>query len=146
MQLSEHFTDKEFGVVGVAQQIICNAQFICNKFLEPIRYHFNQPLRIHDGYRDAAHNIRVGGKPNSWHLYEGWNAAVDFDVLNVGIREAFDWIRLSSALPFDKVILETSCGLPRCIHLQVSSLQQPRRLAYIGGTGNSTNYNPVEVA
>jgi len=109
MQLSPHFSDKEFGIIGCEQRIIDNAITLCMTILEPIRVHFNGPINLHDGYRDPSHNARVGGKIDSYHLFNGGQAAVDFDVngdLKPTYREVFDWIRLTSNLPFDQVILE----------------------------------------
>lgn len=145
-KLSDNFSDSELGVQDAEQRIIENAKFICVTLLEPIRSRYNAPLRVHDGYRDPGHNSRVGGKPTSWHLFIGSQSAADFDVLGIDLRSSFDWIRLESKLPFDKCILETdSSGIPRCIHIQVSRSETPRRLAYIGNVGAGTAYVPVQV-
>jgi zinc D-Ala-D-Ala carboxypeptidase len=146
MQLTQHFSDQELGVVGCDQQLIDNATALCEKLLEPIRAHFNAPVRVHDGYRDSWHNLRVGGKPASWHLFEAGHAAADFHVVGFDLQFVFKWIRLESALPFDKVILEVSGGRPACIHIQVDASESPRRLAYTGSTGAGKDYDPVEVA
>ena len=75
-------------------------------------------MNVHDGYRDAAHNQRVGGAADSQHLYLGLNSAADFDALPNSFYEVFDWIRLQSELPFDQVILERNkAGQPRCLHI-----------------------------
>ncbi len=146
MKLSDNFSDAELGVQNAEERILDNAKFLCETLLEPIRARYNYPLRVHDGYRDTAHNARVGGKLTSWHLFVGAQAAADFDVLNVGLRAAFDWICLESKLPFDKCILEADAsGIPRCIHIQVSRTDPPRRLAYKGAIGAGTSYIPVRV-
>ena len=145
MELTPHFTDSELGVEGTEQRIIDSAVFLCTHILEPIRAKYG-PVRVHCGYRPPEHNAAVGGKPTSWHLFEGTRAAADIDVLPVGFQECFDWIRLESGLPFDKVILETnSAGAPATIHLQVDSEAPPRRLAYTGSTGAGTVYIPQHV-
>lgn len=147
-QLSSHFNQKEFGVIGCEQRIIDNAIFLCITILEPIRTHFNGPINIHDGYRDPIHNIRVGGKLDSFHLFYGGKAAADFDVngdLRPSYRDVFDWIRLHSKLQFDKVILEHNIvGMDSAIHIQVDRNNIPRREAFVGGTGNSQQYTLVE--
>lgn len=146
MNLTEHFADDELGVRDVDERLVENATFLCKALLEPIRVHFGAPLRVHDGYRDSGHNNRVGGKPTSWHLYENSRAAADFDVVNAGLRTVFDWVRLESKLPFDKVILETdSSGVPRCVHIQVAKDEPPRRQAYTGNVGNGKKYTPMQV-
>lgn len=145
--LTDHFMQSELGVIGCEDRIVQNAQFICESVLEPIRAHFDSPVRVHDGYRDPAHNARVGGKPASFHLYQDGHCAADIDVLGHGLKEAFDWIRLQSGLGFDKCILEAnSSGVPACIHIQVDRLNQPRRQAFVGGIGDSQNYTEVSVA
>jgi hypothetical protein len=146
MQLSPHFSDREFGVIGCEQRIIDNAIFMCMNILEPIRSHFNSPINVHDAYRDVGHNTRVGGKINSFHLFDNGKSAVDFDISGHTHREVFDWIRLYSKLPFDKVILESNAaGQPANVHLQVDRNNPPRREAFVGGTGNSQHYTLVEV-
>lgn len=145
MQLSPHFSDREFGVIGCEQRILDNVTFLCINVLEPIRAHFNSSINIHDGYRDQGHNTRVGGKIASFHLFDGGHAAADFDVAGHTLREVFDWLRLTSKLPFDKIILEhNSAGVDAAIHLQVDRNNAPRREAFVGGTGNSQQYILVE--
>lgn len=148
MQLSPHISDKEMGVIGCEQRIIDNAEFLCITILEPIRAHFGRPLNIHDAYRDPAHNARVGGKVASFHLFDGGHAAADFDCggdTKPTYRQVFDWIRLESKLPYDKVILEhNDAGEDRVVHIQIDRNHPPRREAYVGGTGNSTQYTLVQ--
>lgn len=145
MQLTEHFTSEEMGVDSFNDRLVANATFICRKLLEPIRAQFG-PVKVHDGYRDPDHNAAVGGKPTSWHQFDGTQSAADIDVLPVPFQECFDWIRLESGLPFDKCILErNSAGEPATIHLQIDSAANSRRLAYVGSTGAGTAYTPVEV-
>lgn len=145
MNLTEHFTDNELGVAGAEQRLIDNAIFLCEKILEPIRAQFG-PVHVHDGYRNPEHNAAVGGKPTSWHQFDGNQAAADIDCLPTDFKTVFDWIRLWSGLPFDKVILEhNAAGLPAAIHIQVDTEAEPRRLAYTGSTGAGTVYTPAEV-
>jgi zinc D-Ala-D-Ala carboxypeptidase len=146
-QLSEHFSEAELGVEGQIDRIRENARFLCEKILEPIRAHYSAPLVVHDGYRNILHNVNVGGKPTSWHLFQEGHAAADFHVEGVPLTQLFNWLRSVSGLPFDKVILEHGFDdIPRCVHVQVDARQAPRRLAYIGGTGASKSYQQVEVA
>lgn len=148
IQLSQHFNANELGVDGCAQSIIDNAVYLCCVILEPIRQHFNAPINIHDGYRDESHNARVGGKVASFHLFDGGHAAADFDVngdKSPTYREVFEWIRLQSKLPFDKVILEhNATGADATVHIQVDRNNPPRRQAFVGGTGNSQQYTLVQ--
>lgn len=146
INLTEHFTDTELGVAGCDEQLIENARWLCEHILEPIRTKFG-PVRVHDGYRDESHNKRVGGKVDSFHLFEWGRAAADIDAPHVGLADLFDWLRLESGLPFDKVILESnSQGAPAAVHIQVDRLNTPRRQAFTGHTGNGTVYIPQQVA
>jgi len=145
MNLSDHFTDTELGVEGANPRLITNATFLCNTLLEPIRDKFG-PVHVHDGYRSPEHNAEVGGKPTSWHQFDGNHAAADIDCLPTEYQVVFDWIRLWSGLGFDKVILEkNSAGADAAIHLQIDTIAQPRRLAYTGSTGAGTAYVSVSV-
>jgi len=128
MQLTEHFADRELGVAGeIDPRIYANAVFLCKEVLEPIHAKFGA-VRIHDGYRDPGHN------------------AADVDAQGTTIQILFDWLRLESDLPFDKVILEKNAAeVPACVHIQIDRLNKPRRQAFIGHTGNSLRYDQVEV-
>ena len=145
MQLTEHFADSELGVAGCEERLIANADFLCMSVLEAIHAKFGT-VRVHDGYRDPGHNARVGGKTASYHLFEDGHAAADVDAPATSIEALFDWLRLESGLPFDKVILETSAaGVAECVHIQIDRLNAPRRLAFTGHTGAGVVYVPAEV-
>ena len=149
MQLSDHFSDAELGVAGPdtldQRRLVLNAGYLCRELLEPIRDKFG-PVRVHDGYRDPGHNAAVGGKTASFHLFNDGAAAADIDAPGATTTELFDWLRLKSGLPFDKVILETNAaGVPVCVHIQINRLRSPRRQAFIGHTGAATHYEQVEV-
>lgn len=146
MQLSDYFKSTEIGVEGCGQRIINLASYICEEFLDKIHEHFNEPVIVHDGFRDTEHNKRVGGKPTSWHLFNGDQCAVDFHVQNTDLFIVFEWLRTESNLKFDKVILEhNKNGVAACVHLQCCKYSQPRLQAFIGGTGDSHNYEEVPV-
>lgn len=145
MQLTEHFQDVELGVAGCDERLIGNAQYLCIELLEPIRARFGA-VRVHDGYRDPAHNACVGGKAASYHLFDDGKAAADIHAVGCTLKQLFDWIRLDSGLSFDKVILECNAqGEPACVHLQIDSNTTPRRLAYTGSTGAGVEYVPAPV-
>jgi hypothetical protein len=145
-QLTEHFSEAELGVAGCEERLIDNARYICTELLEPLRERFG-PIIVHDGYRDPAHNARVGGKEASFHLFEGGKSAADVSSPAVANQtEVFDWIRLESGLPFDKVILETNPqGVASTVHLQIDSEAAPRRQAFTGLTGAGEVYTRVQV-
>lgn len=145
MQLTEHFSDTELAVAGCEERLMDNATWLCEKLLEPIRLKFG-PIFVHDGYRDPGHNARVGGKPASFHLYEDTKGAADISAAASPIGDVFDWIRLESGLPFDKVILErNAAGFAACVHVQVDRANAPRREAFTGSTGAGTVYVSMPV-
>lgn len=147
MQLSDYFSAKELSVEGCELRIQGLAEFLCQDFLDKIREYFNESVIIHDGYRDEAHNKRVGGKPTSYHLFTNDHCAVDFHVQNVDLFLLFEWLRNESKLPFDKIILERNKnGDAACVHLQACKYTKPRLQAFIGGTGDSHSYEEVPVA
>lgn len=145
MQLTEHFADAELGVAGCEERVVVNARYLCMQVLEPLRAKFG-PINVHDGYRDPQHNARVGGKQASFHLFEDGRAAADVSSRIATCSEIFDWLRLESGLPFDKVILERDkAGYAACVHIQIDMLNAPRREAFTGSTGAGMQYARVEV-
>jgi hypothetical protein len=133
------------GVPEGDARLVENATYLCAEILEPIREKFGA-VRVNSGYRDPGNNARVGGKTVSYHLFMEGRAAADVVALAVSVQELFDWLRLESGLPFDKVILEKNLAeVPAVVHIQVDRLKAPRRLAYVGYTGASAKYEPVEV-
>ena len=145
MQLTEHFMDTEMGVAGCEAALVLNAAYLCRIVLEPLRAKFGA-IVVHDGYRDPGHNNRVGGKPASFHLFEGGKAAADVSSPTVANRTMFDWLRLERGLSFDKVILEyDEHGFAATVHIQVDQNNLPRRQAFTGSTGNADDYVAQQV-
>jgi peptidase M15-like protein len=144
--LSPHFSESEFRVANCEARIKENAIFLCNQILEPIRTYYNKSIVVTSGFRNVDRNKYVGGKPTSWHLYSEGRAACDFVVSDLNLTIVFDYIRMLSKLPFDKVILEKDANEnPDILHIQVDRLNPPRRKAYVGHTGAATVYLEVGV-
>lgn len=139
-QLSEHFTDNEFSVSGADNRVVANARFLALQVLEPVREKFG-PLKIHSGFRSPVHNEEVGGVEHSFHLYLDDQCAADFSPIRAGVtlKQIFDWMRLESNLPFDRVILEHDAvdNEPRVIHVQAFVEDENRRTrkAFLRATG-----------
>lgn len=157
MKLTDHFSEAELDVEHAPAEVIGAARILCHELLEPIRARFGE-IGVTSGYRPPEHNAAVGGKAKSFHLYQDGKAAADFKPLVPGVclQEVFDWIRLSSGLKFDKVILEYDPGSfeervlkegsrRKCIHIQLHTNMAPRRQAFIGETGAGETYLPVHV-
>jgi len=111
MQLSEHFNLKEFTKSETAirkridntpnAQHAQNLKNVCEKILEPVRRHFNKPIRINSGYRGPALNAAVGGSSKSQHCN---GEAVDFEIDGLPNPELAKWV--TENCEFDQCILE----------------------------------------
>ena len=111
MQLTEHFNLKEFTKSETAMRKridntpgpvhASNLKKVCEKILEPVRKHFNKPVRINSGYRGAALNAAVGGSSKSQHCN---GEAVDFEIDGLANPELAKWV--ASNCEFDQIILE----------------------------------------
>ena len=65
-QLSEHFFRSEFACRCGCGFATVDAELV--RCLEAIRWHFDRPVTVVSGCRCLAHNWRVGGKPESYHM------------------------------------------------------------------------------
>jgi putative chitinase len=111
MQLSEHFKLSEFtkSETAIRKRIdntpgpahASNLKKVCEKILEPVRKHFNKPVRINSGYRGAALNAAVGGSSKSQHCN---GEAVDFEIDGLPNPDLAKWV--SENCEFDQIILE----------------------------------------
>lgn len=143
--LSENFSERELGVEAAEQRVKDNAAWLCANVLEPLRAQFG-PIGVTSGYRPPEHNAEVGGRAGSFHLYEGDHCAADVYGYKAGPVALFDWLRLESALPFDRVILESRDGAPTVVHIQAFAGDRSKRcrLAFVGVTGACECYREVE--
>jgi hypothetical protein len=151
MNLTEHFTEAELRVQGESNRIRENALQLCAKVLEPIRAQFLVPVIITSGFRNPQRNKDAGGVGDSWHLFEDFRSACDFKVIDPSTKrtskrliDIFDWLRLASDVPFDRVILYYNAdGSPRHIHVQYKrgTHHSGKRLAFVKLT-NSKRYHP----
>lgn len=110
-QLTEHFSLEEMtfsqtainlGIKNTpnANQIAC-LKLLCEKVLEPIRVHYDLPVKVHSGFRNATLNKAVGGSTTSSHLY---GQAADIEITGIANRDLAVWVR--DNLVFDQIILE----------------------------------------
>lgn len=91
-RLSDHFTLGEFRSGDGADRVLVHPALVC--VLEVARAHFGAPVTVTSGYRTAAHNRAVGGRPRSRHLY-----GLAADVVVAGVRPSlvaafFDGLRV----------------------------------------------------
>ena len=74
---------------------------LCNAILEPVRAHFDKPVKISSGYRSKALNAAVGGSNSSQHSL---GEAADIEITGIDNRRLAKWIEANC--PFDQIILE----------------------------------------
>jgi hypothetical protein len=121
MKLSEHVTVEEFIYSPTAiDRGIDNsmdpasmrfAVDLCQSVFEPIRKHFNRPIKVNSGFRSMALNRAVNGSKTSQHCK---GQAID---LNITSKDDFEWIKEN--IEFDQLICEKpdSKGNPTWVHI-----------------------------
>lgn len=106
-QLSDHFTLAELTRTGTglandpSPAQVEKLRALCVHILEPVRAHFNRPVKVNSGYRSPAVNKAVGSSPGSDHVK---GAASDIEVAGVSNLEVARWIR--DNLSYKQLILE----------------------------------------
>ena len=79
-----------------------NMKTLANRIFEPLRSHFNEPIRINSFFRSVTLNNRIGGAKSSQHVK---GEAIDISGTNgVTNKQLFDWIREN--LEYDQLIAE----------------------------------------
>ncbi|MEG1648331.1 MAG: D-Ala-D-Ala carboxypeptidase family metallohydrolase [Rikenellaceae bacterium] len=76
-----------------------NMQFLVDKLLDPLREMYGKPINVTSGYRSAALNKAVKGKPSSQHL-RGCAA----DIVCKDNKQLFDLIK--THFEYDQLINE----------------------------------------
>ena len=67
LRLSQNFQAKEFACkCGRCQKALVDDVLVAQ--LQAIRNHFGASVNVNSGYRCKAHNVKVGGDPNSSHM------------------------------------------------------------------------------
>ena len=82
---------------------IANFMLLAEKIFEPIREHFDVPIRISSGYRSKELNAKIGGSETSQHC-KGQAVDIDMDGTSLTNKQIFDYIK--DNLPFDQLIWE----------------------------------------
>lgn len=91
-----------------SKEQIFQLQQLCAAILDPIREHYNKPIRVLSGYRCPELNSRIGGSRNSQHQALNDDAAIDFEFYDksVNLESVYHWITQLSGLQFDQCISE----------------------------------------
>lgn len=109
MKITKNFTLSEFcGDLLPQTSVIINLTSLCLNCLQPLRDGLGKPVTITSGYRTPEHNKKVGGVPNSQHLY---GQAADIKVKGWNPRALLEVIHQLS-IPYDQIIV-----YPTFIHI-----------------------------
>jgi hypothetical protein len=116
-KITEHFTLEEMTRSDTATRLgidnsptqshIRNLTLLCEQVLEPVRLHFNKPVRINSGYRSLALNMAINPITTtvdrlSKHCL---GQAVDFEIEGVSNYDLAVWCRDNLPI-YHQVILE----------------------------------------
>ena len=111
MNLSANFTLKELTKSDTATRLsldntpndeqIESLRLLCENILQPVRDHFDKPVKISSGFRAPAVNQATGGSATSDHCK---GQACDFEIDGVPNPELAAWIETN--LKYTQLILE----------------------------------------
>ncbi|WP_293006053.1 D-Ala-D-Ala carboxypeptidase family metallohydrolase [Nitrosomonas sp.] len=140
-KLTPHFTlnelirsarASELGIDNTPPKYVLNNLIqVCTHILEPVRAHFERPVRINSGYRCLALNSAINGSQTSQHMT---GQAVDFEIDGLANYDLALWI--STNLTFDQLILENYVsGKPNSgwVHCSLKTDQNRTQLLTING-------------
>ena len=103
---------------------LANMMILAEKVFEPLRNHFNEPIRINSFFRSVTLNNRIGGAKSSQHTK---GEAIDISAMNgITNKQLFDYIK--DNLEFDQLINEypDSKGNPSWVHVSYT-MDKPNR-------------------
>lgn len=100
-----------------------NLKLLATNIFQPIRDHFNVPIRISSGYRSAALNKKIGGAANSQH---STGQAIDIDMIGTEVTNADIFNFVKDNIKFDQLIWEFGDDTePDWVH--ISYAKKPRK-------------------
>lgn len=134
MQISKHLSlaevirsesAKRLGLSNMpTPQHIDNFKKLAENVFEPLREHFNKPIRISSAYRSQALNAAIGGSLSSQHC-KGEALDLDMDGTDITNKQIFDYIK--DHIPFDQMIWEFgNKNNPDWVHVSYSSSGKQR--------------------
>ncbi|PCI94912.1 MAG: hypothetical protein COB15_12725 [Flavobacteriales bacterium] len=99
-------------------------KLLSKEVFEPLRAHFDQPIRVNSFFRSAALNKAIGGSRTSQHCS---GEAIDIDATNgVTNKQLFDYIK--DNLDFDQLIWEFGTDKnPDWVHVSYTETRANRK-------------------
>jgi zinc D-Ala-D-Ala carboxypeptidase len=103
---------------------LANMKLLAEKIFEPLRTHFNEPIRINSFFRCTALNSAVGGSGTSQHRT---GEAIDMDATGTTTNKMlFDYIK--DNLEFDQLIWEYGTSEePDWVHVSFTDSRENRK-------------------
>ncbi len=112
IQLTKNFNLKEFGCKDGSEEIKLDMDLVTA--LQKLRDFVSVPITIMSGYRNEAYNKKIGGSPNSQHLY---GKAADIHIMSMEPEEIYYLV-----VRFNHIFGFTGIGLyDSFVHLDVRS-------------------------
>ena len=115
-------------------------QKVAKKVFEPLRVHFNKPIRVNSFYRSAALNTAIGGSTTSQHCK---GEAIDIDAINeITNKQLYDYIR--DNLEFDQLIWEFGTDQnPDWVHVSYTTEKPNRKQLLVASIKNGKSVYTV---
>jgi len=103
-----------------------NMKKLAMNIFQPIREHFNTPIRISSGYRSSALNASIKGASKTSQHSTGEAIDIDMDGTSITNLEVFNWIK--NNLIFDQLIYEFGNDKnPDWVHVSYESNGKQRK-------------------
>ena len=116
-------------------------KIVAKKVFEPLRVHFDTPIRINSFFRSTALNKRIGGSGTSQHCK---GEAIDMDATGeITNKQLFDYIKEN--LEFDQLIWEFGTSKePDWVHVSHTSAKPNRNRILKAVKGGNPVYQVIE--
>jgi len=132
-RISKHISRKEGvnsstatrkGIINVPNPDQLEAmKLVAEKVFEPLRVHFDKPIRINSFFRCTALNVAVGGSGSSQHCK---GEAIDMDATD-GVTNADLFNYIKDNLEFDQLIWEYGTDKePDWVHVSFTDKRENR--------------------
>ena len=156
MNLSEHLSLKEVITSSTAKRLgisneptpehLNNLKLVAEKIFEPIRNHFDKPIKVSSGYRSKELNSAIPGSSLTSQHCSGEALDLDQDDMSTGITNKMVFEYIKNNLNFDQLIWEFgSDSNPDWVHVSYESAGKQRKqiLKAVRNNGK-TSYIPYK--
>lgn len=156
MNLSEHLSLKEVITSDTAKRLgisnqptpehLNNLKLVAEKIFEPIRNHFDKPIKVSSGYRSKELNSAIPGSSLTSQHCSGEALDLDQDDMSTGVTNKMVFEYIKNNLNFDQLIWEFgSDSNPDWVHVSYESTGKQRKqiLKAVRNNGK-TSYIPYK--